>query len=73
MTEATLGYQVLIFLAAFHAHPLRAFTAAVLIAWFIFTLSDGASPLTVFVTLVLLLMFGIQAALLLAPAFSGGW
>ena len=73
MTKAGLGYQVLIFLAAFYAEPLLALTAAVLIAWFIFTLSDGASPLTVFVMVVLLLTFGIQAALLLAPAFSGGW
>jgi hypothetical protein len=73
MTKAGLGYQVLIFLAAFHADPLLTFTAAVLIAWLILTLSDGASPLTVSVMIVLLLTFGIQAALLLAPAFSGGW
>jgi hypothetical protein len=69
MTETALSSPVLIFLTAFHAAPLLALTAAVLIAWFIFTLSDGASPLTVFVTLVLLLMFAIQATLLLAPAF----
>jgi hypothetical protein len=73
MAETALGSRVLIFLTAFHADPLLTFTAAVLIAWFIFTLSDGASPLTVFVMVVLLLTFGIQAALLLAPAFSGGW
>jgi hypothetical protein len=73
MTKAGLGYQVLIFLAAFHADPLLTFTAAVLIAWFIFALSDPPSPFAMFVTVLLLLTFGIQAALLLSPAFSGGW
>ena len=73
MSKAALGYQALIFLAAFHADPLLMLTAAGLIAWFIFKLSDAASPLAVFVTVLLLLTFGIQAALLLAPAFSGGW
>jgi hypothetical protein len=73
MTEAALGNQVLIFLAAFHAAPLLALTAAVLIAWFIFALSDAPSPLAMFLTVLLLLTFGIQAALLLSPAFSGGW
>ncbi len=73
MTEAALGNQVLIFMATFHADPLLALTAAVLIAWLIFVLSDAPSALAVFVTVLLLLTFGIQAALLLAPAFSGGW
>jgi hypothetical protein len=72
MTEAALGNQILIFKAALHAAPLLALTAAVLIAWFIFMLSDAPS-LAVLVTLALFLTFAIQAALLLAPAFSGGW
>lgn len=73
MTEAALGNQVLIFLAAFHAAPLLALTAAVLIACFIFALSDAPYPSAMFVTVLLLLTFGIRAALLLSPAFSGGW
>jgi len=73
MSKAALGYQTLIFLTAFHADPLLMLTTTNLIAWFIFKLSNTASPLAMFVTVLLLLTFGIQAALLLAPAFSGGW
>jgi hypothetical protein len=67
MAEAGLSHAALILLGAFHATPLRALTAAVLIAWLIVTLSDGPSALMVFVTVALLLTFAIQAALLLAP------
>ena len=48
MTETALGSPALTFLTAFHADPLLALIAAVLIARFIFTLSDGASTLMVF-------------------------
>jgi hypothetical protein len=53
--------------------PLLALTAVVLIAWLIVTLSDAPSTLVVLLTVALILRFVIQAALMFAPALSGGW
>ncbi len=67
MAESGLIHPLLISLAAFHATPLLALIATVLIAWLIVALSDGPTALMVVATVALLLTFVIQAALLLAP------
>ena len=52
----------------FDATLLFALMAGVVLAWFVVS-SDGSSLFIV----VVFLTFAIRAALILAPAFSGGW
>lgn len=73
MAETGLGHALLIFLAAFNATPLVVLTAAAVIAWFAVRLSDAPSALMLLVTVAMVLTFVIQAVLMFAPAFSGGW
>ncbi len=69
MPEPSLARCVLVALAAFHAAPLVTLAAAVLFAWLIAALNDGSPALMIALTGVLLLMFAIRLALVLAPSF----
>ena len=73
MAETGLGHGLLIFPAAFDATPPLVLTAAVVIAWFAVRLSDAPAALMLLMTLAMVLTFAIQAVLMFAPAFSGGW
>lgn len=73
MAETSLGHGLLIFLAAFNATPLLVLTAAVVIAWFAVRLSDAPPAPMPLITVAMVLTFAIQAVLMFAPAFSGGW
>jgi hypothetical protein len=69
MGEPNLIHSLFVLFAAFHAAPLLMLTAAMFFAWMYVGISDGSSPLMILLTIVLLAMFAIQGALLLAPRF----
>ena len=69
MAKLSLACSLLLALLKFYALPLSSLMMAVLIAWLMVALSDGPSALTILLTVVLLLTFAVQMALLLAPSF----
>ena len=69
MGEPDLIHSLLVLFAACHAAPLLMLTAAVSFAWMYVGLIDGSSGLMILLTTLLLVMFVIQGALLLAPRF----
>ena len=69
MGEPNLIHSLFALFAACHARPLLMLTAAAFFAWMYVGISDGASALRILLTTLLLVMFVIQGALLLAPVF----